>query len=99
MDPNILPEIKRPGHEAEHSPPSSSVVKNKWRNMSISSERLHGVYRDSLSILQKNVINHNNVLKKFIDRINSSTLLFLKRHGTINVQGEMTVKLHAFLIL
>jgi hypothetical protein len=35
--------LKRPGHEADHSPPSSAEVKNAWRYISTSSIRSHGV--------------------------------------------------------
>jgi hypothetical protein len=37
------PEVKRPGREADHSPPSSAEVKNAWSCMSTFSIRLHGV--------------------------------------------------------
>jgi hypothetical protein len=35
--------VKRPGCEAEHSPPSSAEVKNAWSYTSIPPIRLHGV--------------------------------------------------------
>jgi hypothetical protein len=35
-----VPEVKRPGREADHSPPCSAEVKNAW---SYTSVRLHGV--------------------------------------------------------
>jgi hypothetical protein len=35
--------VKRPGREADHSPPSSAEAKNAWSYTSISSIRLHGV--------------------------------------------------------
>jgi hypothetical protein len=35
--------LKRPGHEADHSPPSSADVKNAWSYTSTPSIRLHGV--------------------------------------------------------
>jgi hypothetical protein len=35
--------VKRPRHEADHSPPSTAEVKNGWSSTSIPSIRLHGV--------------------------------------------------------
>jgi hypothetical protein len=35
--------VKRPGREADHSPPSSDEVNNAWRYTSDSPIRLHGV--------------------------------------------------------
>jgi hypothetical protein len=35
--------VKRPGPEADHSPPSSAEVKNKWSYTSTPPIRLHGV--------------------------------------------------------
>jgi hypothetical protein len=35
--------VKRPGREANHSPPSSSEVKNEWSYTSTPPVRLHGV--------------------------------------------------------
>jgi hypothetical protein len=35
--------VKRPGHEADHSRPSSAKVKNAWGYASTSPIRLHGV--------------------------------------------------------
>jgi hypothetical protein len=35
--------IKRPGREADHSPPSSAEVKNAWSYTSTPPVRLHGV--------------------------------------------------------
>jgi hypothetical protein len=35
--------VKRPDHEADHSPPSSAKVKNSWSYISSSPIRLHGV--------------------------------------------------------
>jgi hypothetical protein len=35
--------VKRPGHEADHSPPSSAEVKNAWSYTSAPPIRLHGV--------------------------------------------------------
>jgi hypothetical protein len=35
--------VKRPGREANHSPPSSVEVKNEWSYTSTPSIRLHGV--------------------------------------------------------
>jgi hypothetical protein len=39
-----FPEIKRPGYDVEHSPPSNAEVKNKW---TYASTPLHGVDRDN----------------------------------------------------
>jgi hypothetical protein len=38
-----LPGIRRPGNEADHSPPSSAEVKNAWSYTSIPPVHLHGV--------------------------------------------------------
>jgi hypothetical protein len=38
-----FPGVKRPGREADHSPPSSAEVKNAWRYASTPPIRLHGV--------------------------------------------------------
>jgi hypothetical protein len=35
--------VKRPGHEADHSPPSSAEVKNAWNYTSTAPVRLHDV--------------------------------------------------------
>jgi hypothetical protein len=35
--------VKRPGSEADHSPPSSAEVKNAWSYTSTPPIRLHGV--------------------------------------------------------
>jgi hypothetical protein len=35
--------VKRPGHEADHSPPSSAEVKNAWNYTSTPPIRLYGV--------------------------------------------------------
>jgi hypothetical protein len=35
--------VKRPGREADHSPPSSADVKNSWSYTSTPQMRLHGV--------------------------------------------------------
>jgi len=36
-------EVKRPGREADHSPPSSAKVKDAWSYTSIPPIRLHGM--------------------------------------------------------
>jgi hypothetical protein len=36
----VSPEVKRPGREADHSPPASAEVKKMWNHTSI---RVHGV--------------------------------------------------------
>jgi hypothetical protein len=40
---NSFPGVKRPGREADHSPPSSAEVKNAWSYTSTAPIRLHGV--------------------------------------------------------
>jgi hypothetical protein len=40
--------VKRPGREADHSPPTSVEVKKIW-NYTYTSSRLHGVALNSLS--------------------------------------------------
>jgi hypothetical protein len=35
--------VKRPGREADHSPPSSAEVENAWSYTSTSPTRLHGM--------------------------------------------------------
>ena len=42
---NPLPEAKRPGHEVDHSPPSSTKVQNEWSYTSTPSTCLRGVNR------------------------------------------------------
>jgi len=42
-----MPEVKRPGIEAEHSPPSSPVVKNEWSYASTPSIRRNAVHRNN----------------------------------------------------
>jgi hypothetical protein len=37
------PEVKWPGRESDHSPPSSAEVKNTWGYTSTPSIRIHGV--------------------------------------------------------
>jgi len=37
------PGVKRPGREADHSPPSSPEVKNMWRYTSTPPIHLHGM--------------------------------------------------------
>jgi hypothetical protein len=39
----FFPGVKRPGREADHSPPFSVEVKNTWSYTSAPSIRLHGV--------------------------------------------------------
>jgi hypothetical protein len=38
-----FPGVKRPGREADHSPPTSVEVKNAWSYISTLPRRLHGV--------------------------------------------------------
>jgi hypothetical protein len=39
----LVPWVKRPGHEAHHSPLSSAEVKNAWSSISTHLIRFHGV--------------------------------------------------------
>jgi len=39
----ISPEVKRPGREADHSPPSSAEVRNAWTYTSTALICVHGV--------------------------------------------------------
>jgi len=39
----LSPAVKRPGREADHSPPSSAEVKDAWSYIPIPPIRLHGV--------------------------------------------------------
>jgi hypothetical protein len=39
----FFPGVKRPGREADHSPPSSAKVKNAWSYTSTPPVRLHGM--------------------------------------------------------
>jgi hypothetical protein len=41
-------ELKRPGREADHSPPSSAEVKSEWNYTCTPPIGLHGVYRGNL---------------------------------------------------
>jgi hypothetical protein len=41
-----VPEVQRPGCEADHSPASSTEVKNEWRCTSTPPICLHGTYRE-----------------------------------------------------
>jgi hypothetical protein len=58
--------IKRPGCEADHSPPSSAQVENAWSYNSTPPICLHGVVLSDLQI--RNVGTHTKIatdLKKF----------------------------------
>jgi hypothetical protein len=52
--------VKRPGSEADHSPPSSAEVKNAWSYTTIPPVRLHGrLFFDKLSNnFSKNILHH-----------------------------------------
>jgi len=39
----LFPGVKRPGHEADHSPPPSAKVKNAWSYTSTPTVRFHGI--------------------------------------------------------
>jgi hypothetical protein len=41
--------VKQLGHEADHSPQSSSQVKNEWGNITTPPLGLHAAYRGSLA--------------------------------------------------
>jgi hypothetical protein len=41
--------IKRPGRDADHSPPSSDEIKNEWSYASATPTHLHVVYRDKFT--------------------------------------------------
>jgi hypothetical protein len=44
-------EVKRPGREANHSPPSSAEVKNEWSHTHNPPVYLNGVDRDNFTLL------------------------------------------------
>jgi hypothetical protein len=44
-----FPEVKQPGHDVDHSPPSSDEVKNEWSYISTPPIRLHGEIRDKFT--------------------------------------------------
>jgi len=39
----FTPEVKQPGHEVDHSPPSNAKVKNVWSYTSAPPVSLHGM--------------------------------------------------------
>ena len=43
--------VKQVGHEVDHSPPSSSEVRNEWNFTFTPHICLHGVYRDNFTFL------------------------------------------------
>jgi hypothetical protein len=43
--------VKRPGHDVDHSPPSSAEVTNEWSYTSVPPICLHGVDRDAFTFL------------------------------------------------
>jgi len=58
--------IKRPGREADHSPPSSAEDKNAWSYTSSPSIRLHGVVLSEEKVqgqLYLFHVNNNEVLR------------------------------------
>jgi len=40
---DLSPEVKRPGHEADHPPASTAVFKNTWSAASAPTILLHGI--------------------------------------------------------
>jgi len=44
-------EVKRPWHEADHSPPYRAEVKNEWRSTSTLSISLHGMCRANITLI------------------------------------------------
>ena len=44
-----FPTVRRPGFEAEHSPPYSAEIKNEWSSVSTYSVGLHGSDRDTFT--------------------------------------------------
>jgi hypothetical protein len=51
--------VKRPGREADHSPPSSPEVKNTWSSTSTHRIRLHGVVLSTGTTLPLSLNNHH----------------------------------------
>jgi len=49
----FFPGIKKPGHEADHSPPSSDKVKNVWSHTSISQYIFMAKHRDNFTIIKR----------------------------------------------
>jgi hypothetical protein len=45
--PEFFPGVKRPGHQVDHSPPSSTVVKSEWSYTSTPHIYLHRMNRDN----------------------------------------------------
>jgi hypothetical protein len=48
----LFPEVKRPGSEADHSPPTSAEVKKTWICTSTPPTRLHGVVMAGLLMIR-----------------------------------------------
>ena len=52
LDTGVLPwRIKQPGHDVDHSHPSSAEVKNEWSYTSAPHICVHGVDRDTFALL------------------------------------------------
>ena len=57
--------VKRPGRDADHSPPCRAEVKNEWRHTSTPSVRLHGVVKDNFTVYLS-FVNHCIIRRCFI---------------------------------
>jgi hypothetical protein len=66
--------VKRPGREADHSPPYNVEVKNAWRYISSPSIRLHGVVLSKESILAT-TLNINEYVVTYLNRLQLSMYL------------------------
>jgi hypothetical protein len=69
--------VKRPGRDANHSPPPSAEVKNSWSYTSTPPVRLHGVVLTTLPLQNKNVriSQHGAVLQPGHKRVYSHASL------------------------
>jgi hypothetical protein len=47
----LLPEIKRPGREDDHSPPHRADFKNEWSYISTPNVCPHGMHRDNVFMI------------------------------------------------
>jgi len=65
---------KRPGLEADHSPPTSDEMKNEWSYASTTPTHLHGVYRDNFSC-SKLMYYHHWRFKRYTDIFHGICLL------------------------
>ena len=72
--------VKRPGREADHSPPSSAEVKNEWSYASILPVCLRGLYRDDFTLPL--ILNSGNLKT---DRYRKVFAVFLSAAQTVGV--------------